>query len=89
MELKALNLQKIVEVPTRDRSIAEAFLDFHSKNPHVYRNLKLLSSQVRKAGRTHIGMKFLFERLRWEYMIGIENPQHIFKLNNNILSFKS
>jgi hypothetical protein len=85
--LKTLNLSPIVRIPTKDRPIQDAFEEFHEKNPHIYANLKLLSTQAYNAGRRHIGMKFFFERLRWEYMMGIEDPVNVFKLNNSYTSF--
>jgi hypothetical protein len=81
--LKTLNLSSIVRVPTQGRPIVEAFEEFHEKNPHIYANLKLLANQAYNAGRRRIGMKFLFERLRWEYMMGVEDPVNIFRLNNS------
>jgi hypothetical protein len=81
--LRTLNLSAIVRVPTKDRPIQDAFEEFHERNPHIYANLKLLADQAYRAGRRRIGMKFFFERLRWEYMMGIENPVNVFRLNNS------
>jgi hypothetical protein len=62
------------------------FKEFHREHPEVYKDLKHLALQAQLAGKRRIGMKFLFERLRWEMMV---NPkyQHIdFELNNNFTS---
>jgi hypothetical protein len=63
---------------------AEAFMAFHEANPHVYDNLRRLALEARRR-RPHeqIGMKHLFEVLRWEYKIKTERPEKEFRLNNN------
>jgi hypothetical protein len=81
-----LELFEIKRVGVRPAGIAEAFREFNSLNPHVYRNLKVLAYQALRAGRKKIGMKFLFERLRWEYAIKTDRPEGEFKLNNNFTS---
>lgn len=61
--------------------IDSAFIDFHRANPHVYDALVRLAKQAAAAGRTKVGMKMLFEVLRWEQFLVTSDPD--FKLNNN------
>lgn len=67
-------------------TIDEAFEEFHGNNPHVYRNLRHLAFQALRSGRKKMGMKFLFERLRWEYFVRTNHGSDEFALNNNFTS---
>lgn len=67
-------------------TIEEAFEEFHRNNPHVYRNLRYLALKAVRAGRRKIGMKLLFERLRWEYFLDTKREEGDFALNNNFTS---
>jgi hypothetical protein len=60
------------------------FLEFHTENPHVYTELVKLARQAKERDRSKIGMKMLFEVLRWNRMITTNNTD--FKLNNNYTS---
>lgn len=47
----------------------QAFLDFHKANPHVLRGLIRLAREARERKRqSHIGIRMLWEVLRWEYL---------------------
>lgn len=67
--------------PHPERTIREAFERFHADNPHVYTALVRLARQARRAGLRRVGMKMLFEVLRWDHAIRTEGDE--FKLNNN------
>jgi len=67
-------------------TINEKFRKFHKENPHVYKNLLHLAIQMQLAGRKKIGMKFLYERLRWEYLLNSKYEHTDFELNNNFTS---
>lgn len=67
-------------------SIDQRFAEFHKNNPHVYQNLLHLAIQVQLAGRKRIGMKSLYERIRWEYVSKTKYEQEDFKLDNNFTS---
>ncbi len=69
---------------TTTRSIREAFEAFNAKNPHVYVAIVTVSRQLRRAGFQRLGMKALFERLRWEY--AMRTRGETWKLNNNFTS---
>jgi hypothetical protein len=71
---------------TRSRSeapIAVRFAAFHADNPHVYDELVMLARRARRAGNDKLGIKQLFEVLRWRRMLATRDgstPE--FKLNN-------
>jgi hypothetical protein len=63
-------------------TVAERFVDFHTKSPDVYHALVTLARQwVARTGRRKLGIKTLFERARWELALTTSDPD--FKLNNN------
>lgn len=66
-------------------SLAERFAIFHQKNPHVADALEFLARQWLAAGNHKIGMKALFERLRWES--GIQTSADVYRLNNSYVAF--
>ncbi|MCT6980978.1 hypothetical protein M1697_23140, partial [Salmonella enterica subsp. enterica serovar Oranienburg] len=51
--------------PSPEDTIREAFVRFHSQNPHVYDELVLLARRAMRSGASKIGIKMLFEVLRW------------------------
>jgi hypothetical protein len=71
------------------KSIAEQFSEFHEKNPVVYERLLSLALQMREKGHRKIGIKMLFEVLRWEQFMETNDPNNDFKLNNNYTSHYS
>jgi hypothetical protein len=79
-----LDLQAMVVPLRRGTTIDEQFRDFHEANPHVFNNLRTLALRLKQQGRTRIGMKMLFEVLRYQYLIHTEGDA--FRLNNNYTS---
>ena len=67
-------------------SIQEKFEVFHALNPFVYQNLVKLARKLHERGRTQVGMKMLFEMLRWNYMMNTDDPNSEFKLSNSYTS---
>lgn len=63
--------------------IERAFLAFHEANPEVYATLARLAREAVAAGRTRIGMKMLWEVMRWEMYITTKDGESEFKLCNN------
>lgn len=61
-------------------SIAQRFELFHAANPHVARALEALAAQW-LLRHSRVGMKALFERLRWES--GISTDGEPYRLNNS------
>lgn len=64
------------------RSIDERFLDFHRQNPHVYRGLRKLALQMKRAGHTRWSTKAAFEVLRWQWALATQSADG-FKLSND------
>ena len=68
-------------------SLVDQFRAFHAANPHVYDALRNLALRLRNNGHRRIGMKMLFETLRYQYMINTSDPNSDFKLNNNYTAY--
>lgn len=64
-------------------SIEASFEAFHEANPWVYRALVELARDMHDRGRGRVGMKMLFEVLRWQHALATVDPSSEFKLNNN------
>lgn len=62
-------------------TLAEQFADFDREHPWVYRALERLVSQRLASGARRVGMKALFETLRWRHPHGMKG------LNNNYTAF--
>lgn len=62
---------------------ADRFEEYHKLNPQVYTALESMTRQLVNRGRTKIGIKMLFEVLRWEYYMNTNDPNSDFKINNN------
>lgn len=64
----------------------EQFQQFHARNPWVYGALVALARDLKGRGRRKVGVKMLFEVLRWHYYRQTDDPDSDFKLNNNMHS---
>ena len=63
-------------------TIEDNFNAFHNKNPHVYKSLVDMAKEYRLQRRSsRVGIKTLWEALRWSYFI--TTTDDAFKLNNN------
>lgn len=47
------------------RSIQEKFQEFHAEHPEVYAHLVRLARTAHQKGRTKLGIKMLYEVVRW------------------------
>lgn len=64
-------------------SILERFDKFHTENPHVYKSLVQLARDMRRnRADRKIGMKMLFEVLRWNHFLNTTSEDD-FKLSND------
>jgi hypothetical protein len=83
LEFHEINLQfpPLVDPEDGGETIAEQFEAFHAANPHVYRALRALALNYKRAGNDRAGMKMLYENLR--YLSGVETQGDPYKLNNN------
>jgi hypothetical protein len=72
--------------PRPEATIEAAFNRFHKQNPHVYDQLvNLARSWKSQRGDQPVGMKMLFEVLRWQ--VAMKTTGDDFKLNNNYHSY--
>lgn len=71
--------------PRPERTIREAFLRFHRENPQVYAELVKLARRAHSRGARKVGVKMLFEVLRWRHTLATGGDT--FKLNNNYHSY--
>ncbi len=65
-------------------AIDAAFWTFHEANGHVYTRLVSMTEQAKRAGLTRVGMKQLFEVLRWNHALRTSGDP--FLLNNSFTS---
>lgn len=65
-------------------TLDEAFWKFHKQNPQVYRKLVEMTKKAKFVGKQRIGMKMLFEVIRWEHLVHTRSDD--FALNNNYTS---
>ena len=72
---------------TIDPVTQSAFDRYHQENPQVYAKLRQYALEAKAAGRTHVGINMLHERLRW--YTSVETRDDTFKLNNNWRPFYS
>jgi len=64
-----------------DKTSAANFFTYHAANPHIYEALRRFALEAKRHGRRRLGMKAVFERLRWWSLV--EARSDAFKLNNN------
>ena len=62
---------------------AERFAAFHAANPHVYKVLRAEALRLRRSGRTHYGLKKLWEWLRYDSPLAVTRDDGKYKLNNS------
>lgn len=67
-------------------TVSEAkFLAHCEANPHVYEALRRFALEAKRAGRERLGMKALYERVRW--YTAVESQGEPWKLNNSYTAF--
>lgn len=72
-----------LNLPFSDRrTIEERFTEFHKANPHVMRLLVQLAREAKDSGATKLGMRMLWERLRWSLVVETQDESG-FKLNDH------
>jgi hypothetical protein len=65
-----------------DAQLEAQFREFHRLNPDVYSTLVDLARKAKSRGKTKIGIKMLWEVLRWERFLATVGDSD-YKLNNN------
>ena len=68
---------------------ADKFEEFYRLNPQVYTLLESMTRELVNRGRRKIGIKMLFEVLRWNYYMETDDPNSDFKINNNYAPYYS
>ena len=69
----------------KSTDLAKRFREYHDANPQVYKALVKLARQMKEAGHQRIGIKMLFEVVRYQMMLNTRDPEG-YKLNNNYTS---
>lgn len=64
-----------------DVATESAFQRYHAENPQIYRLLLRFALEAKQAGRIRLGIKMLYERVRWHTTVETHGDE--FKLNNN------
>lgn len=62
------------------------FSRFHRENPAVFETLVRLARHALARGHRRIGIRMLWERMRWELTVEVEKRLGDFELNNNLTS---
>jgi len=65
----------------------ERFCHFHEAHPEVYRLLVRFTQEAVAAGRTRIGIRMIWERMRWTQWIERRLSDEEFKLNDHYTPF--
>lgn len=73
-----------IDIFSPPSTIDAAFWKFHKENPQVYNKLVQMAFHARRLGKAKIGMKMLFEVIRWEHLVHTRSDD--FALNNNYTS---
>ena len=68
------------------RTLEQRFRDFHAAHPDVYDELARLARRALADGRKRIGIKMLWEVVRWQHMCMTATDGE-YKLNNNYHAF--
>ena len=74
----------VIPEPEPEQTIGERFEAFHAANPWVLQALIALAENARAHGETRVGVKALFERLRWSYNRATTGD--VWRLNNSYTS---
>lgn len=64
-----------------ERASSVRFAEYHAANPEIYQALRTFALEAKRAGRERIGIKMLFEVVRWHTSVTAKDDT--FKLNNN------
>lgn len=66
-----------------DLTIQERFEAFHALNPWVLTALERLTTDYLETGHQRIGIRMLWEVLRWQYNRVTKDPSSTFKVNDH------
>jgi hypothetical protein len=75
------------DAPAPRKSIEQRFLAFHAANPHVLAELLKLARRAKGRGVSRIGIRMLWEVLRWQLTVETYDPAgDPYKLNDHFHS---
>jgi cytochrome b len=66
-----------------ERSHQARFEAFHRANPKVYRELLRLARRAKARGHKRIGVRMLWEVMRWNLTIAVDRSADDFRLNDH------
>jgi hypothetical protein len=67
----------------KKKSYEERFLEFHRANPQVYRELVRFAREAKRYGKHVLGIRPLWERVRWELTIVTFDANSSFVFNDH------
>jgi len=67
-------------------TIEARFQAFHAAHPEVYTRLRIYALELVNAGWEHFGISVVWERVRYETMLGAHAGEDSFKLNDHFRS---
>jgi hypothetical protein len=65
--------------------LQEDFDKFDRENPHIYKLFEKYSMQLFNAGRTKVGARAVFERIRWDGMVRPDAKPY--KMNDHTIAY--
>jgi hypothetical protein len=77
------DVQPLVQPEARGLTIQQRFELFHEANPWVYLALESLAADLIKRGRRRIGVRMLWETVRWQYTRATTDPTSEFRANDH------
>jgi hypothetical protein len=80
------NVSQLGLFTTRAEGAEKAFWEFHNKYPQVADQLFKLAFEAKLTGHRKLGVKMLYEVLRWNVLMGHVKDVAGIKLNNNYAS---
>ncbi len=67
---------------TTGKSIDEAFIEFHTKNPKIYKHFEKYAFDAIRKGKSKISFKMIMEVIRWNAYLKNAKDE-CFKIDNN------
>lgn len=71
--------ERLLFPPPRE-TIQERFVEFHSRNPHVFERFTAAARDLKRLGRRRYGAKAIYEHMRFHLALATDGDE--FKLNN-------
>jgi hypothetical protein len=62
------------------------FYEFHGENPHVLDELVRLARKAKELGNRRIGIRMLWEVMRWNFTVEVDSGDDIYTFNDHLTS---